>query len=165
MTVIATTPRLRLRQLTEADASLLRGLNANLNVCRFVGDGPLADDAAALAVIRTRILPQYREHGVGRWAVERLSDGAFLGWCGLKRLADAAGYDLGYRFFEEHWGHGYATEAARATLAWAAAHLPEARIVAEVHPENARSVHVLTKLGLRFVRHEGESTAWYELPR
>ena len=50
-----------------------------------------------------------------RLAVDRLCDGAFIGWCGLTRWnPDHRSASLGYCFDDAAWGHGYATEAARA---------------------------------------------------
>jgi [ribosomal protein S5]-alanine N-acetyltransferase len=144
------TERLFLRELVEADAKNLVALNASHNVVRYTGDGPLADEAAALVVLRENLFPQYRTYSVGRWAVERKSDGRFLGWCGLRWHMENGEYDLGYRFLEEHWGHGYATESARACLALGRARFPEARIVAKTRVENAASRRVLEKLGLTF---------------
>ena len=168
---ICETARLRLRQLTEGDASFLRRLNDNPNVYRYTGDGPLADDAAALAVLHTRIFPQYARHGVGRWAVELLGEApahATIGWCGL-RFDEAEGqYDLGYRFLEEHWGRGYATEAARATLSWARERLPGARIVARARVENTASHGVLRRMGMVPVGEDDDCdgrVTLYELPR
>jgi [ribosomal protein S5]-alanine N-acetyltransferase len=149
---ILETERLRLREMTEADAENLWRLNANPNVVRYVGEPSLKDVDAALDVLRVRVFPQYREHGLGRWAVVSKESGAFLGWCGLKYLAQTKEYDLGYRFAEEHWGKGYATESARAVLAWGLPRLPGARIIGQAHVANTRSIRVLQKLGLRFER-------------
>ncbi len=152
-TALLETPRLRLREMTEADADDLWRLNANPNVVRYVGEPPLADRDAALEVLRTRVFPQYREHGVGRWAVVLRDGGAYLGWCGLKYLAATREYDLGYRFFEEQWGKGYASEAAGAVLAWGRRTLPGARIIGQAYLANHRSIRVLEKLGLKLERH------------
>ncbi len=139
-----------LRQLTESDAAFLRKLNENPNVYRYTGDGPLADDAAALDILRTRIFPQYAKHGVGRWAVELVEprDSPPIGWCGLRWDEAEHHYDLGYRLLEEHWGRGYATEAARATVSWARERFPGARIVARARIENAPSLRILEKVEL-----------------
>jgi ribosomal-protein-alanine N-acetyltransferase len=157
MTTIFETERLRARLFTESDAPLLRALNENPNVYRYTGDGPLADDAAALEILRTRIFPQVRLHGTSRFAVELLPHVVIdprpahtcIGWCGLKLDPDDGGaYDLGYRFFEDAWGHGFATEAARATLAWARVNLKDARIIARARVENVASHRVLEKIGM-----------------
>ena len=148
-TVMLTTARLRLRRMDDEDAPQLRLLNDNPNVHRFTGDGPVVDDAAALDILRNRIYPQVAQYGVGRWAVERTVDDRWLGWCGLRFDEGHAQFDLGYHFFEQHWGLGYATEAAHACLVWGRAQFPTARIVGRVRVENVASVRVLTKLGMR----------------
>jgi RimJ/RimL family protein N-acetyltransferase len=147
------TPRLVLREMTEADAERLRVMNEHPNVLRFTGDGRLADDAQAIDLLRSRVFPQY-QRGVGRWAIVERAGGQFVGWCGLKWDADAAEYDLGYRLLEAHWGRGYATEAARACLEWGRRELVGQRIVARVHVENAASIRVLEKIGLRRIGEE-----------
>jgi RimJ/RimL family protein N-acetyltransferase len=155
-TVMLTSVRLRLRLLDDDDVPFLRLLNDNPNVHRFTGDGIVPDDAAALAILRTRIYPQVAQHGVGRWAVERTVDDVVLGWCGLRWDEEHAHFDLGYRFFEEHWGRGYTTEAAAACLAWGRARFPSARIVGRVRVENHASVRVLEKLGLHVIGHDDD---------
>jgi RimJ/RimL family protein N-acetyltransferase len=141
------TARLAMRELTAADAADLARLNEHPNVARFTGDRPI-DAVGALDVIERIIAPQYRAHGVGRWAVVRIADGAFIGWCGLKYHPAEDVYDVGYRLLPEHWGAGYASEAAAAVLAWGRARLPSARIVAWVHVENTASARVLEKIGM-----------------
>ena len=163
------TERLALREMTANDAEALYRLSLVPLIERFTGDPPLADVAAAAALLEERIFPQYRSYGVGRWAVVRRSDDAFLGWCGLKYLADRDEYDLGYRLFEEHWGQGYGTEAADAVLAWGRQRLGDARIAATVLLDNASSIHVLEKIGMvreRVVEDEpGGAVAIYVAPQ
>lgn len=155
MTTIVETPRLLLRQLTEADAEAVWHLNASPEVLRHVGEPTLNSVDDALAILRTRLLPQYAAYGVGRWAVIQRDDGALVGWCGLKYLPESNEYDLGYRFLERCWGQGYATESAAAVLAWAATHVPPpARVVGRAAVENLGSIRVLQKIGLRFEGHE-----------
>lgn len=147
--------------MTLDDAPTLKALNDNANVYRFTGDGPLPDAAAARDILRNRILPQYERFGVGRWAVIRKSDSAFLGWCGLRFDADVSRYDLGYRFFEEYWGQGIATEAALATMAWFRPRFPGAHVVARARVENTPSIRVLEKLGLVAEGHEDADDGRY----
>jgi [ribosomal protein S5]-alanine N-acetyltransferase len=83
--------------------------------------------------------------------ITRPSDQAFIGWCGLVRWnPDFRSASLGYCLGETAWGHGYATEAARALLKWAFDTLDLNRVQAEADTRNVASARVLEKLG--FVR-------------
>ena len=97
-------------------------------------------------------LPADGRGGTGaRLAVDRVSDGAFIGWGSLNRWnPDYRSLSLGYCFDEAAWGHGYATEAASALLRWAFDTLDLNRVQAETDTRNVASAHVLEKLG--FVR-------------
>ena len=95
---------------------------------------------------------------LGRWACVLMQGGAFFGWCGVTPVVDVGEYDLGYRFFEEHWGRGFASEAAAAVLAYARRELAGKRVVGRAMVENRASVRVLEKIGLRY---EGEESDEY----
>ena len=91
------------------------------------------------------------EDSGARPAIERVSDGAFLGWCGLTRWnPDHRSASLGYCLRKAAWGQGYATEAARALLQWAFDALDLNRVQAGTDTRNTSSARVLEKLG--FVR-------------
>jgi ribosomal-protein-alanine N-acetyltransferase len=92
------------------------------------------------------------EGGSGaRLAVDRISDGAFIGWCSLNRWnPDHRSASLGYCFEDAAWGHGDATEAARVLLQWAFDTLDLNRVQAETDTRNLAAARVLEKLG--FVR-------------
>jgi RimJ/RimL family protein N-acetyltransferase len=144
------TERLRLRPVADADADALFALHSNAHVLRYWDSPPWTDRARAdrfIAVCR-----QMAEDGTGaRLAVDRSSDGEFLGWCGLVRWnPDHRSASLGYCLAEAAWGQGYATEAARALLQWGFDTLELNRVQAEVDTRNAGSARVLEKLG--FVR-------------
>lgn len=142
------TDRLLLRDIEpDRDASVLFELNNDPEVVRYTGDGPFESEEATRAFFRERIA-QYALDGMGRWVVERKADGEVLGWCGLKRHDDGQ-VDVGYRFFRRYWGHGYATEAARASVEYGFRVLGLPRIIAHVMPENTASRGVMRKLGLR----------------
>src|SRR5688572_22634945 len=113
MKIIASTERLRLREMTPDDAANAYELNADPEVVRYTGDEPFPSIEAARKFLQN--YSDYRRNGYGRWAVEMLDNGRFLGWCGLKKL-DGGDVDLGYRLMREHWGKGYATQAGRECL-------------------------------------------------
>lgn len=89
------------------------------------------------------------EEGSGaRVVVERAEDGAFLGWVTFTSWdPDFRSAELGYVLTKAAWGHGYATEAARAVLTWAYATLPLNRVQSEADTRNPASARVLEKLG------------------
>lgn len=150
--------------MTEADAVHLYLLNKDPEVLRYTGDDPFADVEAAAAFLRS--YHQYRLYGVGRWAVISLASGDFLGWCGLKYTAVTGEYDVGFRFFRQHWGQGLATEAARASiqLGFNQFHIPV--IVGRVMEANIASIRVLEKAGLKRVRpldFEGQPGVLYAI--
>jgi [ribosomal protein S5]-alanine N-acetyltransferase len=144
------TARLRLRPFAETDADALFALHSSAHVLRYWDSPPWTDPARAqrfLAVCR-----QVADEGTGaRLAMDRVSDGAFLGWCGLSRWnPDYRSASLGYCLDAAAWGQGYATEAARALLQWAFDTLDLNRVQAETDTRNGASARVLEKLG--FVR-------------
>ena len=144
------TARLRLRPFTEADSAALYALHSSARVLRYWDSPPWSEPArAARFVAACRLMA---EEGSGaRLAIDRTSDGTFLGWCSLTRWSpDYRSAAMGYCLSEAAWGHGYATEAARAVLQWAFDALDLNRVQAETDTRNAASARVLEKLG--FVR-------------
>jgi RimJ/RimL family protein N-acetyltransferase len=76
----------------------------------------------------------------------------FLGWCGVSTiwpaLAPAPGLEIGWRLVRRAWGAGYATEAARASLADMFARPDVTEILGFTSPTNVRSVAVMARLGM-----------------
>lgn len=144
------TARLRLRPFDDADAKDLFALQSSAHVLRYWDAPPWSDRVRAEAFITT--CRQMEEAGTGaRLAVDRASDGEFIGWCSLSRWnPDHRSASLGYCFRAEAWGQGYATEAARAVLSWAFDTLDLNRVQAETDTRNVASARVLEKAG--FVR-------------
>ncbi|NUT34780.1 MAG: GNAT family N-acetyltransferase [Hamadaea sp.] len=144
------TGRLTLRPFDDADAKDLFALQSNAHVLRYWDSPPWTEEERAERFIA--VCRQMAEEGTGaRLAVDRDSDGAFIGWCTLNRWnPEYRSASLGYCFGEAAWGHGYATEAARALLGWAFDTLDLNRVQAEADTRNLASARVLEKLG--FVR-------------
>ncbi|MGN6575803.1 MAG: GNAT family N-acetyltransferase [Nocardioides sp.] len=147
-----TTARLRLRPFTDADEDALFALHSNASVLRYWDAPPWTDRARAARFVAA--CRQMADDGTGaRLAIDRVSDGRFIGWCSLTRWnPDYRSASMGYCLDEDAWGEGYATEAAGAVLAWAFATLDLNRVQAETDTRNGASARVLEKLG--FV-HEG----------
>ena len=153
MKIILETERLYLREFTMDDGQLLVDLNANPEVIKYVHELPV-DIEKALDVLENIILPQYKLYNHGRWAVHLKENDEFIGWCGLKYVKERDEIDLGYRFFQQHWVKGYATESAKAAIDYGKKILQLPHIMAQAHVENIASQNVLQKCGLQF-RSEG----------
>lgn len=151
MELILESPRLLLRQFTLADADSLLQLNSNPAVMQYLHEAPLHTIADAEKVLTDIIFPQYKNK-LGRWAVILKENNQFLGWCGLKYLAENDEVDLGYRLLQEHWGHGYATEGALHCVEYGFKKLSLPFIIGRAHVDNKASIKVLEKVGMEFVR-------------
>lgn len=144
------TARLRLRPFSITDADDLFELQSDAFVLRYWDAPPWTERARAEGFIASCARISDEGSG-GRFAIVRRSDLSFIGWCGLTRWnPDYRSARVGYCFDDAAWGHGYATEAARAVLQWAFATLDLNRVQAETDTRNAASARVLEKLG--FVR-------------
>jgi [ribosomal protein S5]-alanine N-acetyltransferase len=144
------TARLRLRPFADADAEALFALHSSAHVLRYWDSPPWSEPARAQRFLAT--CRQMADDGTGaRVAMDRVADGAFLGWCGLTGWNPVyRSASLGYCLGEAAWGQGYATEAAHALLQWAFDSLDLNRVQAETDTRNLASARVLEKIG--FVR-------------
>lgn len=148
-TVLAT-PRLSLRLWREGDDAHAAAMRTPA-VLRWLEDADTPPRRPGSVVERMRDMQAM--HGHCFWVVERQEDGAFLGYCGLKRV-DAEGtslagaFEIGWSLAEEHWGHGYATEAAQAALARAFETHDAPFVVAFTVAENVPSWRVMKRIGM-----------------
>ncbi|WP_298223876.1 GNAT family N-acetyltransferase [Flavobacterium sp.] len=145
---ILETDRLFLREFNLEDSKHFYALNLNPNVIRYTGDTAFKNIEEA-----ENFLKQYKEYqtnGYGRWAVVDKFNDEFLGWCGLKYAAAINETDIGFRFFEQYWNKGLATESARACLKYGFETLNLKTIVGRAMAENTASIKVLEKIGLQY---------------
>lgn len=164
------TERFILRPFKEEDAAGLFELDSDPEVHRYLGNQPITTLQQAQDVI-SFIRQQYKDNGIGRWAVINKATGEFTGWSGLKwNTAPCNGYDtfydVGYRLIRRFWGQGIATETGKAALHYAFTRLKADAVYARAHVNNLASNAVLKKLGLRFVNELVEDELpinWYEL--
>ncbi|MET0981082.1 MAG: GNAT family N-acetyltransferase [Telluria sp.] len=151
-TVVLRTERLLLRHMTANDAAFLLGLLNEPPYLRFIGDRGVRTLEAARDYILTGPADMLRRLGFSFYIVELKETGRPVGVCGLAKRDFLDDVDIGYAFPSQYWGQGYAYEAASAVLAHAKNDIGLTRIVATVRPDNAASVKLLEKLGLRFER-------------
>jgi len=167
MKILFRSERLFFREFTLDDVQLLYDLNSNPNVIKYVHK-PMPTLENTSAALRNVILPQYELYGHGRWAIHLQSTNEFIGWCGLKYIKELDERDLGYRFKEEHWNKGYATEAAKATIDFGFNILRLKKIIAKALPENTGSLKVIEKCGMKYTgtrTEDGLLLKVYELNR
>lgn len=141
------TKRLVLRPFTLDDIEVSYRMNLDEAVTKYTADGGVVSYEEISKRITNVVNYDYKLFGYGRFAVELIETGEFIGFCGLKYLEDYQETDLGYRFFSKYWGMGYATEASKACVEWGFKTLGLESIMAMVLPDNKASIHVLEKLG------------------
>ena len=146
---ILRTERLLMRRWTDADREPFAALNADPEVARYLS-GPMSHaDSDALA---DRIEAGFEANGFGLWAIEVMATREFIGFTGLSRPRFEAHFtpavEVGWRLARPAWGHGYATEAARAALQYGFGPAGLDEIVSFTTLANARSRAVMDRLGM-----------------
>ena len=147
------TNRLILRPLELSDAEAAFGWFGDPVVMRFTPTGP----DKSIEETKTRLvafMDHQQLHGFSKWLVLDRNSEVAIGDSGLLVLQDYGWIDLGFRFAQQYWGKGLATEAASAWIRAAFDELNLKRLGAFVHPENVASIRVLEKVGFREERRE-----------
>ena len=143
------TVRLRLRGFTDLDRGAFAAVNADPEVMRYMSRRL---DRAQSDRFIDRILEGWTVHGFGLWAIQRVEDGAFLGFAGLSEPSFVAPFtpaiEVGWRLVRAAWGHGYATEAGAAALEFGFEVLRREEIVSFTAVDNERSRRVMERLGM-----------------
>ena len=145
------TDRLRLRPFRPEDLGAHAAMMLDPRVVRYLGGSPMTREDAWRRMVAGHGM--WAMVGYGYWAVERRSDGAWLGQVGFadfKRDMDPSieGLpEMGWIFAADAQGQGYAGEAIAAGLAWADQALSAPEIVAIIHPDNRPSIRVAERGG------------------
>ena len=145
------TLRLRLRDWRDSDRDAFAAQNADEETMRYLG-GPMTRAESDAYIERTK--GHWAEDGYGKWAVELAETGEFAGALGLQRVRFDAAFtpavEIAWRMTRRFWGRGYATEAARAAVAFGFDTLELDEIVALTVPDNRASRMVMEKLGMAY---------------
>jgi RimJ/RimL family protein N-acetyltransferase len=143
------TPRLHLRLWRDEDLPAFAALNADPRVMEFF---PKPLDRAESDARVARIRDQFAQCGFGLWAVDVPGVADFIGFVGLSVTDLEAHFtpcvEVGWRLAHEHWGRGYATEAARAALDIGFRRLALDELVSFRVPTNRRSRGVMQRIGM-----------------
>ena len=143
------TERLVLRGWRPEDRAPFAAMNADPRVMEYF-PAPLTRSASDAMV--DRISVAFHQDGFGLWAVEALPDHDFVGFVGLAVPGFVEHFtpcvEIGWRLAHAAWGHGYATEAARAVLGFAFERAGLEEVVSFTAVGNVRSQRVMQRLGM-----------------
>ena len=152
------TGRLPLRPPLREDAPAIGELVGDPDVMRFLGAQTVPPEHVGAVVAKW--LRRWEANGVGPFVIERRRDRRFLGRAGIilwdvrtwreTTLDEAGGHaqpELGWALVRAEWGHGYATEAARAVRYWARRQRSIDHLVSLIAPDNTASQRVARRLG------------------
>ena len=145
------TPRLTLRPPAVTDLDGFAAMNADPEVMRYIGAGRLRAREETRAGLN-HVIGDWGRKGYGLFSVDAAGTGEFLGWVTLAeplflpQVLPAV--EIGWRFLRAHWGHGYATEAARAAMRFAFHDCGFERLVSIRAVDNHASRRVMEKLGM-----------------
>ena len=145
------TARLILREWRASDADAYAGMATDVDVMRYVGGVMDREQSWRSMALHAG---HWTLRGYGNWAVERRTDGEFLGRVGLWNPKGWLGLEIGWTLARPAWGNGYATEAAGAAMNWAWTVLNAPRLISVIHPDNTASMRVAERLGMAWLRTE-----------
>jgi RimJ/RimL family protein N-acetyltransferase len=144
------TTRLLLRRWEDSDLDPFAAMNADPVVMEHFFHG--VRTRAETADFMNRIEQEFERRGFGLWAVEALGVAPFIGFVGLHEAVFAAPFtpavEVGWRLARTQWGHGYATEAARAAVAFGFERAGLEEIVSFTNVGNLRSQRVMQRIGM-----------------
>jgi RimJ/RimL family protein N-acetyltransferase len=146
------TDRLCLRQFTKDDLEAYARIMGDHEVGKWFpkGTGYTREESKRSL---DSILEHWGKHGFGIWAITDKERKALLGRCGLNLIAETSEVEVDFVLARDHWGKGYATEAAKAALAYGFEVLKLDRIIALAKPENTASRRVIEKIGMQYIRN------------
>jgi ribosomal-protein-alanine N-acetyltransferase len=169
--IIAETPRLRLRLLSQQDTGFILELLTDPAFRANVGDRGVHDLASAARYIEQGPGASYAQFGFCMYVVEHQETGRALGLCGLLRRDSHPDAEIGFAMLPIGRGQGYASEAAAAAMKLGVEHFGLTRIVAITAPDHRDSIRILERLGFRYERMvhytaDGESRLFiFDSPR
>jgi RimJ/RimL family protein N-acetyltransferase len=147
---ILETERLRLREITVADAEFIHGLMNEAAYLEYIGDKGVKTVADAERFISNVAIKSYGDNGFGHYIVELKNDGTPIGTSGYVKRDELDDPDIGFAFLPEFRKQGYALESAKAALAFGIETLGFTNISAITTQHNERSLQLLIKLGFKF---------------
>jgi ribosomal-protein-alanine N-acetyltransferase len=148
------TTRLIFRPWLETDIELALGLWSDPRVTKFIDtrEKLSADDVRSLLF---QEIASEKEYGVQYWPIFLRSNNDHVGCCGLRTYKPTQNiFEIGFHIRAEHWGYGFASEAALGVMGYAFNVLSVRALFAGHNPGNIASRHILLKLGFHYTHDE-----------
>lgn len=137
---------MKLRPPTIADQENIYRLGSSVAVMKHINGGIPQSRAEAQLDLQKRL--KTAAMPLGYWIAETIDTSEFIGWMCLKQLDESPNIELGYRFLEDFWGKGLATEGSFTILNYAFHRLKIGEVVAVAREENRASTRVMEKIGM-----------------
>ena len=144
------TDRMILRHFADEDAGFILELLNEPSFIQNIGDRKIRSQDGAKLYIKNGPLASYAQHGFGLYLVALKETGESIGMCGLIKRNTLDDVDIGYAFLPRFWSKGYAVESALAVKNYGRDVIGLKRIVAITDPQNAGSIRVLERIGMKF---------------
>jgi RimJ/RimL family protein N-acetyltransferase len=165
--LVLQTARLRLRRFRDEDTDAVFAIIGDRVAMQFYPKTFNREDAKQWVARNQR---RYREDGYGLFAVTLKESEEVIGDCGIiKQIVEGeTEIEVGYHFRRDQWGHGYATEAARACMGLAFEAFGADKVISLIRPENVPSRRVAERNGMKLEReavHYGLTHLVYAMRR
>lgn len=140
-----------MRDWRDSDRAPYAAINADVDVMRHFPSTLTAEQSDEMV---DRMAASWLDRGFGLWAVVRNDTAEFIGFVGLAAPSWQASFtpcvEVGWRLAKQHWGHGFAPEAALAAMVWGFDNvaLPGDEIVSFTTQGNLNSQRVMEKIGM-----------------
>lgn len=159
--IINNSDRLSFQLMDEKDTQDLFDLDQNPEVMKFINGGK----PTSIEDIKNIFLPRMAsytnaEKGWGLWSVKVSESRSFIGWVLVRPMdffSDNPQFndlELGWRFKQESWGKGYATEAAKSIMQALIENKSASQYSAIAVTDNTASIGIMKKLGMQFIKHD-----------
>jgi len=164
MEVKLETERIILTNFKKEDWSLIKNLDSDPDVVRFISNGVPSDDKEVDRAMRIFLTyNQKYNNEFGFWKATHKTSNEFMGWFHFRPLKsdpeNIEKIELGYRLLKKFWGKGYATEGSQALISNGRENKEIKEIWAHAMAKNKSSINVMTKCGLSF-SHDDIYDAW-----
>ena len=168
MKILLETERLILRYFTPEDAEHIFKLHNDKDVMKYIPHKqPLNVPMEKCEKFINLCVEQYdRKPGYGLFAAVKKDTREFIGWNEINNLDYTDDIEIGYRYFKNYWGKGYATEASTALVDYGFSQLNLEKLVGVAMPGNKASLRVLEKIGMKYIglrRYYGGDFAYYQI--